>query len=226
MWDRAKPGIIAVNDAGRRFVDESVSYHRFTRATYESHASVPTIPAWLVTDARALASYGLGMIHPHTPRPLLKQHIASGYLRSGRTLHDDRHRSGPPWPRPHCRGRQPTRPNRKGPGIRQRPTRLRASVRRPRPSTERQPRPDGTSAFYAVAVVPTPLATSLGLRVGPEAQVIGEHGQPVPGLYACGNDANSAMGPEYPGAGCQIGAGLTFGYLAARHAARTASRRG
>ncbi|WP_443050257.1 FAD-binding protein [Streptomyces sp. NBC_00236] len=112
--------------------------------------------------------------------------------------------------------------------MRQRPTRLRASVRRPRPSTETSTsaRSIERAPFYAVAVVPAPLATSLGLRVGPEAQVIGEHGQPVPGLYACGNDANSAMGPEYPGAGCQIGAGLTFGYLAARHAARTASRRG
>ncbi|MFI6862866.1 FAD-binding protein [Streptomyces sp. NPDC050421] len=87
MWDRAKPGIIAVNAAGRRFVDESVSYHRFTRAVSASHASVPTIPAWLVTDARALASYGLGMIHPHTPRPFLKRHMATGYLHSGRTLH-------------------------------------------------------------------------------------------------------------------------------------------
>jgi len=26
------------------------------------------------------------------------------------------------------------------------------------------------------------------------------------------------MGSEYPGAGCQVGAGLTFGYVAARHA--------
>ncbi|MFE9859120.1 FAD-dependent oxidoreductase [Streptomyces sp. NPDC005780] len=228
IWDRAKPGIIAVNDAGRRFVDESVSYHRFTRAMYASHASVPTIPAWLVTDARALASYGLGMVHPHTPRPLLKRHIASGYLRSGRTLHDlatvigvdpdglartvadsNRHArtgsDGEFGKGRHAFGHQYGDPAH-GPNVNLGPI-------------ERAP-------FYAVAVVPTPLATSLGLRIGPEAQVIGEHGQPVPGLYACGNDANSVMGPEYPGAGCQIGAGLTFGYLAARHAARTVSRRG
>ena len=44
IWDRAKPGIVAVNAAGRRFVDESVSYHRFTRAMYDSHKAVPTIP--------------------------------------------------------------------------------------------------------------------------------------------------------------------------------------
>jgi 3-oxosteroid 1-dehydrogenase len=36
---------------------------------------------------------------------------------------------------------------------------------------------------------------------------------------SCGNDAQSVMASEYPGAGCQVGAGLTFGYVAARHAA-------
>ena len=28
IWDRGRPGVIAVNAAGERFVDESVSYHR------------------------------------------------------------------------------------------------------------------------------------------------------------------------------------------------------
>ena len=34
-----------------------------------------------------------------------------------------------------------------------------------------------------------------------------------------GNDADSVMAAEYSGAGCQVGAGLSFGYVAARHAA-------
>lgn len=71
--------------------------------------------------------------------------------------------------------------------------------------------------YYAIAVVPTPLGTSLGLRTTPDAQVVTAAGTPIPGLYACGNDANSAMASEYPGAGCQVGAALTFGYVAARH---------
>src|SRR4029079_16039738 len=50
IWDRAKPGIVAVNVAGRRFVDESVSYHRFVRAMYAAQA----VPAWLVIDAAGL----------------------------------------------------------------------------------------------------------------------------------------------------------------------------
>ena len=83
IWDRAKPGIVAVNAAGRRFVDESVSYHRFTRAMYDSHKAVPTIPAWLVIDAAALRRYGLGMIRPHTPAPVLRRYRDAGYLHRG-----------------------------------------------------------------------------------------------------------------------------------------------
>src|SRR5262249_25734949 len=50
VLDRAKPGLIAVNAAGRRFVNEAVSYHEFVRAMYASHAQTPTIPTWLVCD--------------------------------------------------------------------------------------------------------------------------------------------------------------------------------
>ncbi|WP_299538059.1 FAD-dependent oxidoreductase [uncultured Streptomyces sp.] len=224
IWDRARPGIVAVDAAGRRFVDESVSYHRFVRAMYDAHASVPAIPAWLVTDARALSAYGLGMIRPHTPRRLLRRHVRSGYLRAGRTVRElaaaievdaeglartvaDSNRyartgvdeefgkGGHPY------GRQYGDPAHT-PNVNLGPI-------------DRAP-------FYAVAVFPTPLATSLGLRIDAEGRVLDEHGEPVPGLYACGSDANSPMASQYPGAGCQIGAALTFGYLAARHAARRA----
>jgi len=73
-------------------------------------------------------------------------------------------------------------------------------------------------SFYAVAVVPTPLGTSLGLLTDEHGQVLDEQHEPIPGLYACGNDMHSVFGGEYPGAGSQLGMGMTFGYLAARHA--------
>jgi hypothetical protein len=69
--------------------------------------------------------------------------------------------------------------------------------------------------FYALAVVPTPLSTTLGLRTDGRARVLDETGNSIPGLYACGNDADSVFASEYPGPGCQIGVGLTFGYVAA-----------
>ncbi len=35
VMDRGKPGTVCVNQSGRRFVNESTSYHRFVRAMYE-----------------------------------------------------------------------------------------------------------------------------------------------------------------------------------------------
>jgi 3-oxosteroid 1-dehydrogenase len=49
-----------------------------------------------------------------------------------------------------------------------------------------------------------------------KARVLNEAGAPIPGLYAIGNNAASAMGESYPGAGVTIGPALTFGYIAAR----------
>ena len=46
--------------------------------------------------------------------------------------------------------------------------------------------------------------------------------RPVPGLYACGNDMDSLMAGAYPGPGITLGPAMTFGYLAARHAATLA----
>ncbi|MFK0173532.1 FAD-dependent oxidoreductase [Streptomyces sp. NPDC090306] len=222
IWDRGKPGIVAVNAAGRRFVDESVSYHRFTRAMYASHRTVPTVPAWLVVDASALFAYGLGLIRPRTPAFRLTAYTRTGYLRTGGTIRrlalsmgvapgglestisannrfaatgvDEEFGKGQS-PYGHQFGDPAHRPN----------VNLGPIARAP---------------FYAVAVVPTPLATARGLRVDSDARVLDARGEPVEGLYACGNDAESPMASECPGAGCQIGAALTFGYLAARHAAR------
>ena len=74
-------------------------------------------------------------------------------------------------------------------------------------------------------VEPTPLGTSLGLRTDTNAQVRDRTGQPIAGLYAVGNDMQSVMGGEYPGAGAQLGPGMTFGYLAALHAIGTRAAR-
>jgi predicted oxidoreductase len=67
--------------------------------------------------------------------------------------------------------------------------------------------------------VPGDIGTFLGLRVDGHARVLDARGAPIAGLYAAGNDMMSVMGGAYPGAGITIGPALTFGYIAARHAA-------
>jgi 3-oxosteroid 1-dehydrogenase len=220
IWDRAKPGIVAVNAAGRRFVDESVSYHRFTRAMYDSHKSVPTVPAWLVIDSRSLARYGLGMIRPRTPARLLRKYLEAGYLHRGGTLRELAASIGVDTD-----GLEQTvaTTNRDAvTGVDTEFGKGRSVFGHQYGDPDHQPNvnlgPIEKAPFYAIAVVPTPLGTALGLRTDPSARVLDETGVPIPGLYACGNDANSVMASEYPGAGCQVGAALTFGHVAARHA--------
>jgi succinate dehydrogenase/fumarate reductase flavoprotein subunit len=60
-----------------------------------------------------------------------------------------------------------------------------------------------------------------GLVTNANGQVRDERGQPIEGLYACGNDMQSVMNGAYPGPGITLGPALVFGYLAARHAARS-----
>ncbi|HVO87609.1 MAG TPA: FAD-dependent oxidoreductase, partial [Casimicrobiaceae bacterium] len=79
VLDRAKPGLVAVDARGRRFVDEAVSYHEFVRAMYRAHRSgCPSIPTHLVCDRRFLWRYGLGMVRPRTHR--LRRFLESKYL--------------------------------------------------------------------------------------------------------------------------------------------------
>ena len=52
-------------------------------------------------------------------------------------------------------------------------------------------------------------------------QAIDSDGKLIAGLYAIGNSSASVMGRTYPGAGSTLGPAMTFGYLAAHHAAQT-----
>ena len=77
----------------------------------------------------------------------------------------------------------------------------------------------GDGPFYAVRIVPGSLGTFAGLKTDDLARVLDVHNQPISGLYAVGNDMSSIMGGNYPAGGITLGPGMTFGYVAAHHAA-------
>lgn len=78
--------------------------------------------------------------------------------------------------------------------------------------------PIAKAPYYAMPIYPGDIGTNGGLATDERARVLDESGNPIGGLYAVGNNAASAMGESYPGAGVTIGPALTFGYLAARDA--------
>ncbi|MFT4148664.1 MAG: FAD-binding protein [Paracoccaceae bacterium] len=216
LLDRAKPGLIAVGPDGRRFVNESDSYHDFCMGMIGAGLS----EAWLVVDDAFIRRYGLGLVLPggRGMSRLLRQ----GYLTRGATLAELAGRIGVD------------------------PAGLAASVAANNAfaadgvdtafgrGTSAMNRFNGDAAaggrnpclgplnrapFYALKVVPVDLAGSGGLRTDPEARVLDTEGQPIPGLYACGNDAASIFRGTYPGPGTTIGPAMVFGWRAARHAA-------
>ncbi len=219
VLDRGKPGLVAVNSAGQRFVDEAVAYHEFVRAMYRSHRRVPSIPAMLVCDRRFVWKYGLGMIRPLTP--VLRRFIDSGYLRVADSVEDLARKIGVDPTglvetiRAHNEFARTGVDTEFGKGSNTYDRATGDPEHSPNPCLGPIEKPP----FCAVAVFPTPLATSLGLRTNVHAQVLDASNRPITGLYVCGNDMHSIMGGEYPGAGAQLGPAMTFGYLAARHAA-------
>ncbi|WP_165310734.1 FAD-dependent oxidoreductase [Microbacterium protaetiae] len=224
IWDRAKPGIVAVARSGRRFVDESVSYDRFVRAMYAANTDDESIPAWLIIDASALRAYGLGMIRPHTPRAFLAKYVRGGYVHRARTIRELAKRIGvdPAGLESTVRAANEAATSGADEEFGKGTTSFGRQYgdARHRPNVNLGPIRD--APFYAMAVVPTPLGTARGLSTDARARVLNAAGVPVAGLYAAGNDADSPMGAEYPGAGCQVGAGMTFGYVAAMDAAQDA----
>ena len=74
--------------------------------------------------------------------------------------------------------------------------------------------------FYAMPMYAGDIGTKGGLLTNAQAQVLRESGEPIAGLYAIGNTSSSVMGTTYPGAGGTLGPAMTFGYVAALHAAQ------
>jgi len=219
VLDRGKPGLIAVNAKGARFVSEATNYHAFVESMYAAGAA----PCFLICDDPFIAKYGLGMVRPR--RLNLRRAVADGYLiradslaELARALAIDAD----------ALARTVARHNgfaatgvdldfAKGSDAYQR--NLGDAAHTPNPCIG----PIATPPFYAVRLHPGEIGVSCGLLTNASAQVLRRDGTPIAGLYACGNDMDSLMAGTYPGPGITIGPAMVFGYIAARHAAAAAA---
>jgi succinate dehydrogenase/fumarate reductase flavoprotein subunit len=85
--------------------------------------------------------------------------------------------------------------------------------------------PIDTPPFYAAEVAAADIGTCGGARVNGQAQVLDPFGEVIPGLYASGNSSGvGSPGSSYGGGGGTIGPGLTFAFIAGRHAASQPDR--
>jgi len=208
--DRCLPHTMMVNPAGRRFVNEAISYYDIVWS-FEPADEPSNLPAWLFFDTQAITKYSLLRSAPwptdgSTPSWLLRadtvDELAAACRLPADTLHQTilefnenalagidplYHRGESPWDR--AWGDESNHPN-------------------PSLGTVAQ------APFYALKVTSGAFSTKGGLKLNDHGQVIAEaDGAPIAGLYAAGNVSNSAAPHSYPGIGATLGPAMTFAYL-------------
>lgn len=216
LLDRAKPGLIAIGPEGRRFVDESVSYHDFCMGMIRAgHRE-----AWLVVDDAFIRRYGLGLVLPGGRG--LRRLARAGYVTSGATIDALAARIGVDSGGLTAAVAENNRFAQtgvdaafgRGSSVMSR-FNGDAAAGGPNPCLG----PIAQGPFHAVRVVPIDLAGAAGLRTDPEGAVLDTGGRPIEGLHACGNDAASLFRGTYPGPGTTIGPAMVLGWRIAHAAA-------
>ncbi|HEX7386517.1 MAG TPA: FAD-binding protein [Castellaniella sp.] len=221
LLDRAKPGLIAVNSRGERFVNESNSYHDFVMGMLRDHGQGTSVPAHLIVDAAFIHQYGLGLLMAGRSAHRIAEFERAGYLIKGRTLAELAGKLGvdaaglartvEDYNQAAERGEDPAFHRGSSPMNRFNGD----ENQKPNPCV----RPIGAGPYYAVTVWPADLACCAGLDGSANGEVLDESGKAIPGLFACGNDLASIFRGTYPGPGTTLGPALVFGWRIAKFAA-------
>jgi succinate dehydrogenase/fumarate reductase flavoprotein subunit len=213
---RSLPHTILVNRKGQRFVNEAQNYQDMMKPCFHFDPvryDRPNLPAWLILDQNYRDKYMLVTLLPGMKSPDwlpkadrmedLARQVGIDHEGLSRTVErfnefarkgvdEDFQRGESAYD--HFYGDPDHRPN-------------------PNLGTIEKP------PFYALRIFPGSIGTKAGPRVNANAEVVRPGGAPIEGLYAAGNVMAGVTGPGYPGAGSTIGTGMTFGFIAGRHAA-------
>ena len=216
--ERALPGCIMVSQTGVRYLNEAASYHITGQKMARRHAEHgDASPSWMIFDYRYRHQFPMGPLMPLIPDWAQNGMVKSIMKRSATVEGLAREIGADPavlsatvarFNEHAAKGEDPD--FHRGEAAYDR---MYGDYRHgPNPCL----RPLIQAPFYAMPIYPGDIGTNGGLTTNAKAQVTDAQGKVIPGLYAIGNTAASAMGESYPGAGVTIGPALTFGYIAAR----------
>jgi 3-oxosteroid 1-dehydrogenase len=218
--ERALPGSLMVNGAGRRFTNEAANYNAFGGAFHQLDASrfeYPNLPSYMIFDQSVTDRFGVFGGPPGGAVP--------DWVTRAATLSDLAGKLGLPADRVsetvkrfNDNARAGTDPDfgrgdsafDRFPGGR--------TLGHGSPSATLGP--VETALFYAVEVQSSLLGTKGGPRTDREGRVLNVDGDVIPGLYAAGNVMASPTGMVYGGAGATLAVAGVWGMLAGRAAVR------
>jgi 3-oxosteroid 1-dehydrogenase len=215
----AKPHCILVDQSGVRYMNEGGSYELYCQTMLERNKTVPAIPSWAIMDRSYVELYQIA--NTYIDKKVPQAWLDSGYLHQADSIEGlaasikanpaTLQASVARWNASCAAGKD----DEFGRGNRAYDQFLGDPYQKPNPAL-------GAIAkgpYYAVPVVPGDVSTYGGAVTDLYGRVTKADGAVIEGLYACGVSTASVMGGVYPGAGCSIGPSLTFGYIAAKHAA-------
>ncbi len=217
--DRTRPRSIMVNRHGRRFANEAANYNAFGGAYHQDDVTsfdYANLPSWLIFDHTHLTRYGSAM-RPYTGAtpPWLTEARTLAELASRLEIPPDAlEQTVERWNANVAAGSDP-------------------DFRRGESAHDRwwgdpyqKGKIEGTlgpitdAPFYAMKLSIGTIGTKGGPKIDVNSQVIDLDGNLISGLYAVGN-ASSPLGAAYGGPGGTLGPGMSFGWVAGRHAARS-----
>jgi 3-oxosteroid 1-dehydrogenase len=216
--ERALPGCIIVNQAGMRYLNEAASYHIVGQQMVRLNTlEASTDPSWVIFDHRFRHKYPMGPLLPILP-DWAQAKAVQQILKKAGTIAELAGKIGVDagaliatvsrFNEHAAKGEDPD--FQRGAAIYDRV--FGDAANQPNPCLA----PIVEAPFYAFPIYAGDIGTNGGLVTDDVARVLDTAGNPIPGLYAAGNNAATMMGESYPGAGATLGPGLTFGYVAAR----------
>ena len=219
LLDRYKPGIIGVLRNGKRFTNESNSYHDVGAAMVRACAGQKDTAMWLICDKPTLAKYGIGFVKP-APMPI-GRFLRNGYLIKGDTLAELAKNAGidPVALEQTVREYNVGAVKGQDPAFGRGSTSFNRYLADPENLPNPCVAPVQTGPFFAVKVIMGDLGTFDGIKTSVVGEVLKRDGSAIAGLYAVGNDRESVMGGNYPGAGITHGPNMTHGFVTANHIA-------
>lgn len=216
LAERTWPRSIIVNRTGRRFMNEAANYnavghafHTFDPNTFE----FSNLPAWLIVDSQYEPPIARHRIGPDAPDWIRRADTLAALAADIGVDADGLEETVARFNEGVARGEDPEFQR----GVSAYDS-YNGDRRREPPFTTLGP--IDAPPYYAAQIESGALGTKGGPRTNARAQVLRATGGVIPGLYAVGNAMAGATGMVYGGAGGTLGPGMTFGYIAGRHAAR------
>ena len=216
--ERTLPGSILVNRSARRFVNEAANYnalgpvlHNFDPNTHE----YPNLPYWLIFDSRFKGRYQVFTSAPKDPAPSWAvsadsmKALAERIGLDGEVLTKTVERFNTHVKNGHDEDFQRgdnTFDNFWGDQKLEAPFSTLGVIDQP--------------PYYAIRMEAGVLGTAGGPKTNANGQVVDWNDRPIDGLYAAGNTMAQVTAMGYGGAGGTLGPGMTFGFVAGRHAAQ------